>query len=518
MKKNIGLSLLAGILFAVAMPPFRTGFFAYVTLIPLFLLLENKKTGEAFRWGYIAGLLMAISTLFWIGWVTLPGLFGVLLIWPLYIALFALLHNFLLRQFSVFAYAIVPFVWVSIEYLQSLSELAFPWNYLGYTQSYYLPIIQFAEFTSVLGVSFWVVLLNVLIFIIWRNFKKDRGISVISSVLLVLLFIGPLIYGFSVIKAADEKVGKKIKISLIQGNRDPNAKWEGDIYEDNYSIYENLTKEELTEKPDLIIWPETALPFYLRSKRNYMQRIHALADSSGAAILTGMMDFIYFKDGSYDHFNSCMLFESHRYRTQTYAKRKLVPFSERVPYKNYFPFNFLKDLLWDLGIGDFAIGDSVTVFSSSTKNMLENETEDHDAEAGIEYKTGTAICYESVFSDHVRKYVNAGADFLIIITNDAWFGKTSAPFQHTRIAVFRAIENRRDIARCANTGVSCFIDKFGRVRKATPIYTKAVVTDEVALNDENTFYVKYGNIFALFIATSGALFIIVAMFKKIFFK
>jgi apolipoprotein N-acyltransferase len=513
MKKNVGLSLLVGILFALALPPFKTGFFAYIALIPFFLLLENKQAGEAFRWGYITGLFIAITTLFWIGWVTVPGLLGVLLIWPLYIALFAVVHTFLLRQFSVFAYALAPFFWVSIEYLQSLSEFAFPWNYIGYTQSYYLPLIQYAEFTSVFGVSFWVVLINVLLLTLWKNFNKDWRIVASASLLLMLLFIGPLAFGFYTM-SADENVGESIKISLVQGNRDPNAKWDGDIYEDNFKIYDELTRKVSVEKPDLIIWPETALPFYLRSKPQYKKRIHALVDSFDADLLTGIMDFVYFKDGSYDNFNSAMLFEAGKHQTQAYAKMKLVPFSERVPYKNYFPFMYLKKLLWDLGIGDFGVGDNVTSFSGQISN---NEQDTQDGGKVSTYKTGTAICFESVFPDHVRKYVNEKANFLIIITNDAWFGKTSAPFQHTQIAVFRAIENRREIARCANTGISCFIDKFGRVRKATSIFTQDIVTDSVSLNSEYTFYTQYGNIFVIFITISSLLFLIIAVTKKLLF-
>ena len=252
----------------------------------------------------------------------------------------------------------------------------------------------------------------------------------------------------------------------------------------------------------------------MRSKPQYKKRIHALVDSFDADLLTGIMDFVYFKDGSYDNFNSAMLFEAGKHQTQAYAKMKLVPFSERVPYKNYFPFMYLKKLLWDLGIGDFGVGDNVTSFSGQISN---NEQDTQDGGKVSTYKTGTAICFESVFPDHVRKYVNEKANFLIIITNDAWFGKTSAPFQHTQIAVFRAIENRREIARCANTGISCFIDKFGRVRKATSIFTQDIVTDSVSLNSEYTFYTQYGNIFVIFITISSLLFLIIAVTKKLLF-
>ena len=517
MKKNLGLSLLTGILFALALPPFKSGFLAYITLVPFLLLLEEKNEGEAFRWGYITGLFIAMCTLFWIGWVTLPGMIGVLLVWPLYTALFALVFRFLWRHYSAVAFILAPFLWVSIEYMQSLTELAFPWNYIGYTQSYYLPFIQFAEYTSVYGVSFWVVLLNVLLFFAWKNRKTNRKMTVTAVIFTLLIFLAPLPYGLRLLNSSTAE-SKAVHVSLVQGNRDPNEKWAGDIYKENFLVYETLTRQALQESPDLVIWPETAMPFYLRSKPLYMRRMHELVDSSATAILTGMMDFLYYKDGSYDHFNSAMLFQPHQSRTQTYAKMKLVPFSERVPYKTHFPFKFLKDLLWDLGIGDFGVGEEISVFSVGANAQAGNVSAENNKKKNIEYKMATAICFESVFPEHIRKYVNAGADFLIIITNDAWFGKTSAPFQHTQIAVFRAIENRRDIARCANTGISCFIDKYGRVRKSTSIFSSAVITDKVELNSQKTFYTQHGNIFVIFIALSSVLFLIVALLKKILFK
>ena len=154
MKKNLALSILTGLLFALSLPPFKTGVLAYVALIPFFILLEEKSLKEAFRWGYVTGLFVDIGSLFWIGWVTLPGCIGALLILPFFVALYALLHTFLVQRLSLLAYFFSPFLWSSIEYLQSFGETAFPWNLLGYSQSYYIRLIQYAEYTSVYGVSF----------------------------------------------------------------------------------------------------------------------------------------------------------------------------------------------------------------------------------------------------------------------------------------------------------------------------------------------------------------------------
>lgn len=512
MKKNITLSLLTGIMFALALPPFKTGFIAYFALIPFFLLLENKSYADAARWGYVTGFCIAVLTLFWVGWVTLPGMFGAFIAWPLATTLYAVLHVFLLKRLSSLGYLFLPFIWVTIEFLESLSEMAFPWTYLGYTQTYYFPLIQYAEYTAVYGVSFWVMLLNVLFLLLWKNLRTKK--SIIYGLLILTLFILPLVHGLATLPQPESN--EKINVAIIQGNRDPMEKWSGDVKETNFQIYADMTREAFTFDPDLVIWPETAMPFYLRSEREYIKKIHSLIDSTGVSLLTGAIDYEYLEDGSYDHYNAAMLIEPHYFSMQTYWKMKLVMFSEKVPYKNYFPFNVLKELLWDLGLGDYGIGKEVGVLNGRRRASVLEKPILRRTEESYDYKTGVAICYESVFPNHVRKYVNKGADFLIIITNDAWFGKTSGPFQHQQMAVFRAIENRRDIARCANTGISCFVDRFGRVRMRTPLYEPAMIHDNVHLYKEQTFYSLHGNVFAVFLSVVSLLALGFAALRKIF--
>ena len=333
---------------------------------------------------------------------------------------------------------------------------------------------------------------------------------------IVVLFAAPLFHGLLVMD--DKMSDDKVRVSIIQGNKDPNDKWSGDVYENNFATYENMTQTALEKNPDLVIWPETALPFYLRSERKYLQRIHNLIDTTNTTLLTGTLDYEFLEDGKYIHFNAAHLIQPNSSIIQRYNKMKMVPFSERVPYKLYFPFNVLKDLLWDLGIGDYTLGKEIGLFSANTRNQYLLMQENPQKPYGQAYETGVAICYESVFPDHTRNYVNAGANFLIIITNDAWFGKTSAPYQHNQIAVFRAIENRRDIARCANTGISSFIDKFGRVRKATPIFEPAIITDSVSVEHNQTFYTRYGNVFIHLVTLFAVLAIAFAVVRKILFK
>ncbi len=452
-----------------------------------------KTDREALRWGYITGLFVCITTLYWIGHVTQAGFLGAILIIPLYLALYSLLHVSLLRLIGRKAWLLLPFVWLAIEYIQSLSEMAFPWNYLGYTQSYYLPLIQYAAYTGVWGVSFWVMTLNVLAWTVWQELESRRS-RLIGAIAFVLLLILPAVQGFWSMRSA-ARPGRTIKVALLQGNVDPFEKWEAGSTETNLILYESMTRTAALQKPDLIIWPETALPFYLRSEAKYLNRVQSLVDSIGTPVLTGSLDYAYANDTDYDYYNTSFLIEPGSHFVEAYHKMRLVPGSERIPYREYFPFNLIKNWLYDLalGVGDYARGEAYTVFSVNSAAPI---------------RFSTPICYESVFPDLDRRFIARGADMLVIITNDAWFGKTSAPHQHAQFAVFRAIENRVPIARCANTGISCFIDAFGRVTQRTALFQQAAITGALSIHRQETLYTRFGDWFArlcLGIAAAGLL-------------
>ncbi len=504
MKKKLFLAILTGLLFAAALPPFKTGFLAYLALVPFYFQLKDLGIKDAFRWGYVTGVFVDIFTLFWIAWVTKAGFFGALLILPLYFSIYAVLHVYIVMNLKKWAYIILPFLWVFIEYIQSVSEIAFPWNYLGYTQSYYLHFIQIADITSVFGLSFWIACLNVLIYLSILNRDKLSAIFRFAAIF-VIIFILPLMYGVYKFKTFHSSKNK-IKVALVQGNIDPFEKWNRDLEESHFNIYADHTAKASLNDADLVIWPETATAFYLRYEAKYLQRVRDMLDTTKTALITGSIDFSYDSTNAFIYFNSALGFQPNLPYIQRYSKMILVPFSEKVPYLNYFPFNLLKHLLFDmeLGIGNYTKGDKYKLFSFSTRSIYEKEP------YGYRYKVAVPICFESVFPNHIRLLTRKGADMLAIITNDAWFGKTTAPYQHTQIAVFRAIENRIPVARCANTGISCFIDPLGRVSDQTEIFKVADAEKVIELNKVDTLYKTFGNIFAQ-IASSIAL--IAALFS-----
>ncbi len=510
MRRNLGLTLLSAFALTFAFPPFKLGFLAYWAVIPFLRLLENKNAGEAFRWSYLLGLIFSIATLYWISWTTLPGAISTILVHPFYYALFAVLILPMRRLWPNGYLLAVPFVWTAIEYLKSIGDLGFPWLTLGYTQTYYLRLIQYASFTSVYGVSFWIVSLNVLLLALWR-FRENKRWVIGLSFILILFFVTPYLYSLAVMPHTEEPK-EQIRVGMVQGNVDPYQKWEKDFVEENFRIFESLSRRTAPNQPDVVIWPETATPTWLLHRPEHLNRVRALAAEIGAPILTGIPDYVFLNDKDYRTFNSAALIYGDEREIPTYAKMHLVPFGERVPFEDDIPF--FKDWLakLEMGEGNWSPGSEIKLFELSG-TMANGQIPAVKHLAAI-------ICFESIFPEEVAAFVRRGADLLVVITNDAWFGRPNAPFwlsggiyQHAQIAVFRAVENRISIARCANTGMTMTIDPYGRTRKYAPIFAEAVLEDALPARQETTFFTRRGHVFAHSISIVALVFVGVARFR-----
>ena len=478
-RRSLLLCFSSGLLLALSFPPLRTGFLAYVGLVPLLFLLDHDhRTSAVLKYGCLTGFFFSLGSLYWIAWDTEPGLFvivpatvAVALILSLYSMLFAFCFAFLRWRVGQCALLAVPFLWTAIEYLRSLGALAFPWTSLAYTQTYYLPFIQFASFTSAYGVSFWVIALNVALYL-WIKKGLRRRYSALILMVLGALFFFPYVHGQKVM--SERTTNSVLRAALIQGNVDPRVKWDERYRGHNVDVYVRMTERGVDERVELVIWPETALPVHVAHEKEYRRTVQNLADSLDVPILTGAPHYTFHQKEGYLFHNSAFLFTPGDERLREYSKIHLVPFSERMPFKRIFPFLDR----FNFGQADFSPGTEYTLF-----------------EIG-EGRFAVLICFESIFPELVREFVRRGADFLVVITNDAWFGKTSSPYQHARIAIFRAIENRIGLARCANTGVSMFVDPFGRVTKETELFTRTAVCGEVSFADGETFYTRHGNVFS----------------------
>ncbi len=476
-----------GALLALLFPPFLTGFFASIAVVPLFYFLKNSTPYEGFVTGYIWGLGWACTTVFWVTLATVPGGIALCFYVPLFSGLFSMTVSYgICKQGRIFILW-APFIWVMIEFLQEHTDLAFPWLTFGYTQTYYIPVIQFASFTSVYGVSFILLLLNVCIYLTIEYFRERSLIYIKYSLITVFLFSAPYIYGKIVLSGKPEY--KSIKASVIQANISTNDKWAVSRKQMNFNKMRDMTYAACKDISDVIIWPETATANYIRFPyvKKYKTQLHSLVNDLNTPLLTGTLDQRYIaKFDTSRPFNSAVLFKPGSKHIEWYNKLKLVPFSERVPFEDLFPF--LQRL--EMGEADFYPGSEYTVFylPKSVTGLRKNNP-------GV----SIMICYDSIFTEVGRQFVKNGADFLVIITNDSWFGRTSAPYQHAQYAVFRAVENRVGIARCGNTGVSCFIDPYGRVSRQTAIFQEAIITGNVKLMNKASFFNNHGHIFTYII-------------------
>jgi apolipoprotein N-acyltransferase len=507
------LSLCTGIMISLAFPPSPYGVFACFGLIPLLLLFEFT-TGFArpLRYTYLTFLIIQILTVYWMGGFvhgkhTMQMVGGALLLiaHPVFFFIPVLGYLIIRRTFGLTPALIAfPFIWIGFEFLHSIGDLAFPWHSLGNTQTYDLARIQFIEFTGVYGLSFWIVTINVIGFFLFKNIgiRVWNPISVrsmLTGLAIVVIHVIPLIYG-SVVLHNQREFSEKIRIGIVQPDTDPFEKWETDrqvILSQLISQSESL----LPDKPELIVLPENAVPFYLMLPQNryFLWQLREFIDSSRVPILTGMPHAIFYSDEQgpntakiipetgekYASFNSAILLLPSHEDYQFYGKIVLVPFVEKIPFSNMF--EFAVRIRRNIGIGGWDVGPDTTIFSFDRPG---GATDDRSA------KFGTVICYESVYPGFVRHLPRLGADFLVVITNDSWWGRTPGPRQHHQVSILRAVENRRSIARSANGGISSFIDPYGKVLYETGLFTRTQSVHEIPIVREVTFYTRHGDMFA----------------------
>ncbi len=489
--------------------------FAWFAFLPFFLVTGKKAPKEAFFAGLFFGIVFYLLTIYWLVYtITYYGQINALLSFFIclllvlylaaYIGLFAMLLRFTAKRFdSLF---LAPVIWVAMEYLKTYMLTGFPWNLIGYSIYKRTTIIQFADITGVYGLSFLILLVNYAIYRAYIYIKGDRQRKyLVEAAASILALIAVAAYG---IHARDGNIinkDERIRVSVTQGNIRQDLKWDKDFRSEIIEIYNRLTivSNAMIDRgayskasPKLIVWPETAAPFYMQNDTNARGNLLKLAKRTGAYMLVGALAFEADEENheEYSLLNSAFLLSPDMTILGRYDKVHLVPFGEYVPLaKLLFFVNKLTE-----GIGDFSSG-------GSPKNLIMND---------FGYSFATLICYESIFPNLTRGFVKDGADFLVNITNDAWFGKTSAPYQQISMAVLRAVENKRYLIRAANTGISAFIDPFGKITQRTGLFVEDVLTGEVATVNKMTFYSKHGDVFSQIISWILVMLIIASYRRK----
>jgi apolipoprotein N-acyltransferase len=514
MRRSFILASLTSLLLLLIFPLFSLWPLAFVSLIPLYFGIENLSLKKTFQAAWLSGFLFFCGLLHWIvfnpaveGWVRPLLYLGVVLI-AAYLSLFLAaafsLSKWLAGRLNMpFCWA-APFGLVLFDFLRSHGILGFPWGSLGYSLARWTSAIQMASFTGVYGVTFWIVLMNGLIyglikyFIAHRPFRLTTPVVLRISVVLLALVVPPLMGQLMLIPVTKEmRNAPRLNISLIQGNIQQGFRWDKEFREYNWLTYDSLSRQAVKQPVDLLVWPETALPFYLRFEPEYYLRALSLANDLKSSILTGVPDFSYQPNQQIQlYYNSAFLIRPVYGLTGSYAKSHLVPFGERFPYKDKIPF--IRNV--NFGEGEWTPGADSIIFDMG----------------GINFSC--MICFESIFPEIARQQAGRGARFLVNITNDGWFGRSGAARQHAEMAVFRAVEQRRAIARCANSGISMFILPTGEIINPTPLYKQMIITTSIPLLNNRTFYQKHGDLFVLFILIAWLLPLLVLLVKSVPFK
>jgi len=504
--RSIVLAVTSGLLLPFCFPKFDIGLLAWLALIPLHLSLDSPSKWRAFRLGWLSGTIGFTGIMAWVvtamhtyGKVPLPIAYAVLLLLTSYLGLFVALYSAgyvwfrsLIPRYGLFA---APCLWVTLELARTYLFSGLPWSLLGYSQYRQLDVIQIADHLGVYGVSFLLVLANVAMaeLIAWlmplfRGFVPARLPWELVTTAAILVGLS-WAYSTSLIVGEGFQAPKtSLRVGVVQPNVDQSIKWDPGYRDETLLRYERLT-DTLGGGTDLIVWPEAATPFFFEREPEYQLRVLAIANRASAPLLFGSPAVRFDNERRPYLLNSAYLVAPEGTLLGRYDKQHLVPFGEYIPLKSSLLF-FLDKLVE--GIGDFQAGPGPTLFSFIPRRAQAAG----DGEGGRPVKFGVLICYEVIFPDLVRRFAQNGAEFLVTITNDAWFGESSAPMQHFSMVVFRSVENHLAFARAANTGVSGFIDPFGRILDASPIFTQTSMQAAVPVLQPRTFYSRHGDVFA----------------------
>ena len=470
------LAVISGIFIGISYHQLHLGLLAYIGFIPLIhtWFIHNPK--KNFFSGYIFGIVYNVISNYWIASnsgadfiIVLFSLISAVLYLSIFwgvagsiIGLFNKIHN---------PFIILPFLIVSLEWVRSFGPLGFPWGNLALTQMRFLPILQYIDYTGSYIITLWIIFINVILY-----YHLGNKISSIKQISLILTALGFVLIGWIRILSY-EPVSESLDIAVIQPNIDPNEKWDNNNRTQTLNLMDSLYNEAIILEPDIILFPETALPSYLRINNKIRKQLQNKVNISKIPILIGTVDRKVDSNGIKSYYNSTMYFQPNK-DFEMYEKIHLVPFAE---------YDLIPKLLHPLGKLNLNIDRGVFKGGTSYKVFEWNEIQFSDL-----------ICYESSLPRYARRFVKEGAEFLMIQANDGWLGNSSGPYQHFEHARLRAIENRVSIVRAGNTGISGIISPTGQVYNKVPLDTQAVFLANISLNKSGSFYSEYGDVFAAF--------------------
>jgi len=549
------LAIASAVVMRLAFPRWNIYPVAFVGLAP-FLWAVGRAAGgkQAFYLGWLYGAVFYYVLLVWLNILVVYHFLipPAILLLALYLGLFKGLFAWIMwqtRRRPGWAVWVVPAAWVAVEFLQSLGDLGFPWGYLGHTPWRHPALIQLAAWTGVYGLSlifFWV---NHLVADTAKRLRREEGAPPVGR-LFVRLAMLPL-FGVAVYlaardasrhaEAADFYATPPMTVGLVQPNipqRDKFRSYDAntpelerdrlqrDILAKTIRMTYQLQAGAAAERCDLIIWPESAVTDdFFRLIPAYAKFFRDLPTTVGAPLFFGGTNLLLFRQGrslppdefdsadyrlnpdaySFEVYNSAFLAEPGRgLNPQIYDKMRLVPFAEGIPYVQHIQ-PLVKLISAVAQMEPFKPGQHRAIYEIRRHDA---STSGGPAAAGERLRFGPLICFESCYPNLSRALVRAGAEMLVIITNDGWYETTAGPAQHELEAVFRAVETRRWVVRCANTGISCFISPLGTIAKETPLAADAIPKWPVRGVKELTFYARWGDLLAWFALAMTAGFLV----------
>ena len=483
-RRREALAIGSGVLLVLSFPKFGHGAVAWIALAPLLVALLGTKPAEGARLGYLTGAVSAMGLLYWTalvvvqyGGLSLPvgvlitGLLG--LAFAVFPLLFGAVMSLWLRAFGPAALLVSPLVWVATELLRAHTFFEFPWCLLGYSQQENPAAIQIAAFTAVYGVSFAVALASALVAYAAVVAKRRR----LALLALVVLLVGLHAFGLWTMAQPLPQSGS-IRVGLVQGGVAQEDKWRPERARENIDRHLELTRQAKDRGARLVVWPESAVPFYYDHTPALAERLREAARAQGIYLIFGNDDRELAPAGQERVFVGAKMLSPQGDLVLRYHKIQLVPFGEYVP---------LQPLITLGGRVAAKVIEQVADFTPGT---------DHVVAEADGHSLGVFICYEAVFPFLVRRFTASGAELLVNITNDAWYGRTSAPYQHLAMTAFRAVENGRYLVRAANTGITAVVDPRGRVVGRTNLFEATVLVRDVPLLKGTTFYARHGDVFA----------------------
>lgn len=485
-------------LLALSFPRYGHPAAAFIALVPLLVALSGwsgraidlpgVSTGRGFALGLIAGFIHYAGTVYWTGATvsTFGGLpvFVAIFVAALlalymaaYIAVFGAITAILVRRFQVAGLWLAPAAWVALEYVRGILFGGFPWIPLGNTMVTLLPVAQLASIAGVHGLSLFVAVLNVAVAVVTISSGRRRTMAAAIG---VTMLAGVSIWGGMRLSSNALTQGQPIKVGLIQGNIAQNDKWNPARAGVILDRYLQLTRQASDNGAQFVIWPESSTPFYFEDDPAG-EMVRRLVRQIGKPLLLGSDEF---ETGEVTrNYNSAFLVDPAGATAAVYRKIHLVPFGEYVPFQR---------LLFFVG----PLVEAVSAFSAGTRvTMLPVEG----------HMVSTAICYEVTYPQLAREAVRQGSEMLTTVTNDAWYGESSAPFQHFEMAAMRAIEQGRYLVRAANTGISGIVDPYGRVVIKTNLFETVAVVGEARFVQAKTVYATIGDLAAYLSAAITAL-------------